>query len=776
MSTFRIPIAFDIYARDAPNPASDPRLVRISRPLIGSGFRVEEFGTGGGTLVVNRNDAECTAANFDDGNYVDVVDTRLNKSLGGFFMPEGTAVLLDAAKEGGGQTFTVKGSGTLSYMALAQWLNLAYVAPGGGTGVGGPGNSPRDDGQWHWPGNRYGSILERAYLEAVDPDRPENPIPAASIDFTYATDSAGNPFTAYSGDFTQGIGTNYIDTIADMIRLGLTVRMKPDFTLQAFQSEPGTDRSAGAFGANKVRFVAGVNIAEDTLARTRQPDVNLGLLLVQGVSSKPADMVQVVGTGRGEGFLQYGVTDDPTALADAGAMNLRLRERQTDTARFKITPGDAPLSGAYTPSWPGDGGDFWLGDIATIHTGTGEQDYNNVALRIAAIEWQVTEDGRADVYVEQGSTFYNFAHPGQVSASVVGSSSGCSCPVPAPACLGESGATTMIDWDWTTCVEPTLVPNTPSVGPGTTNWGDGVGSGGGPTGCYSPLNHDNGSRPWPVVAGDSVTAVATIWPYNNAGSFGLRWYNAGGAFMSAVWQNFGPIGAGWTDISVSGTAPVGASYADVVLMTGAGGTGVGFTGYVNHLVATKAGLPDELCGVSAYSGDNPPIIYGTTYIAGPGGYYIPAGSTLPAPVAADIRYDNSTSGLSATNLQDAIDELVTITPMFLIDGGGSAITTGIKGDLYFGFACRLVAVTLLADQSGSIVIDIWKDTYAAYPPTVADSIVASAPPTITTAVKSQDTTLTGWTLAISAGDVLRFNVDSCATIQRVTLALTAVRT
>lgn len=107
-----------------------------------------------------------------------------------------------------------------------------------------------------------------------------------------------------------------------------------------------------------------------------------------------------------------------------------------------------------------------------------------------------------------------------------------------------------------------------------------------------------------------------------------------------------------------------------------------------------------------------------------------------------------------------------------IDGGGSVITTGVKGDLYVPYAATITAVTMLADVSGSIVIDIWKDTYANYPPTVADTITAAAKPTISSATKSQDTTLTGWTTAIAAGDTLRFNVDSVTTMTRVTLILT----
>lgn len=113
---------------------------------------------------------------------------------------------------------------------------------------------------------------------------------------------------------------------------------------------------------------------------------------------------------------------------------------------------------------------------------------------------------------------------------------------------------------------------------------------------------------------------------------------------------------------------------------------------------------------------------------------------------------------------------------FVIDGGGATITTGIKGDLVVDFACTITGVTLLADQSGSIVVDIWKDSYANHPATVADTITASAKPTISSATKSQDVTLTGWTTSISAGQILRFNVDSVTSIQRLTVALKVART
>lgn len=106
-----------------------------------------------------------------------------------------------------------------------------------------------------------------------------------------------------------------------------------------------------------------------------------------------------------------------------------------------------------------------------------------------------------------------------------------------------------------------------------------------------------------------------------------------------------------------------------------------------------------------------------------------------------------------------------------LDGGGVAITTGVKGDWRAVVGGTITKVTVLADQSGSIVIDVWKDSFANYPPTVADTITASAKPTLSSATKAEDSTLTGWTKTFSAGDTFRFNVDSASTVTRVTLTI-----
>lgn len=114
--------------------------------------------------------------------------------------------------------------------------------------------------------------------------------------------------------------------------------------------------------------------------------------------------------------------------------------------------------------------------------------------------------------------------------------------------------------------------------------------------------------------------------------------------------------------------------------------------------------------------------------------------------------------------------------VMIIGNGTSAISAGIQGDIRFPFACTITGAYLLADQTGSIVIDLWKDTYANFPPTVADTITASEKPTISSGTKDSDETLTGWTTSVSAGDIIRVNVDSATTVTRCSLILAFTRT
>lgn len=121
---------------------------------------------------------------------------------------------------------------------------------------------------------------------------------------------------------------------------------------------------------------------------------------------------------------------------------------------------------------------------------------------------------------------------------------------------------------------------------------------------------------------------------------------------------------------------------------------------------------------------------------------------------------------------------------FAAAGGGSStrqITFGFPTgsltvseyvDVYVAYACTITAVTLGGGgATGSVELDIESASYANYPGTFA-SIVASAPPTISSATKSQDTGLSGWSTSIAAGTWLRVSVTSVTTLTRLSGALT----
>ena len=108
---------------------------------------------------------------------------------------------------------------------------------------------------------------------------------------------------------------------------------------------------------------------------------------------------------------------------------------------------------------------------------------------------------------------------------------------------------------------------------------------------------------------------------------------------------------------------------------------------------------------------------------------------------------------------------------FIISGGGSTITTGIKGYFRVGFNGTLQLVTLVSNETASMTVNIWKDTYANFPPTSADNITGGTPVTLTNTKTMQNTTLAGWTTTVSRGDWFAIQVGSVDTTTLATLDL-----
>jgi len=158
-------------------------------------------------------------------------------------------------------------------------------------------------------------------------------------------------------------------------------------------------------------------------------------------------------------------------------------------------------------------------------------------------------------------------------------------------------------------------------------------------------------------------------------------------------------------------------------------------------------------GTSGYNGSS-----GTSGVNGSSGTSGIAGSSGTSGIAGS-------SGTSGTSQTAAGSFGITV------DGGGSVIPTGLRGFVVIPYSGTITEWTIIADQSGSSVVDIWKSTYAGAPPTIANTITGSALPTLTASQKAQSSTLTGWTTSVTTGDVIGFNVNSASTITRLNLSI-----
>jgi ABC-type transporter Mla subunit MlaD len=111
----------------------------------------------------------------------------------------------------------------------------------------------------------------------------------------------------------------------------------------------------------------------------------------------------------------------------------------------------------------------------------------------------------------------------------------------------------------------------------------------------------------------------------------------------------------------------------------------------------------------------------------------------------------------------------TITAIF--DGGGQVLVAGAKAYINeIPYNSTITGWRIASPQTGDCVVDVWRDQYANWPPTVADTIISGAEkPTLSAANKNEDKALSTWQTTNVAGDGLVFNVDSAATVTYVVL-------
>ncbi len=159
---------------------------------------------------------------------------------------------------------------------------------------------------------------------------------------------------------------------------------------------------------------------------------------------------------------------------------------------------------------------------------------------------------------------------------------------------------------------------------------------------------------------------------------------------------------------------------------------------------------------------------------GPAGAAGSAGATgatgqqgIPGP-----RGEDGESGDVSYVLLQATSAAGGVTPRRVVgatfDGSGSPPTAGSVGYAVVPFNGTIDQWYIVGDAAGSAVVDVWKA--AGVIPTNANSIAGSEKPTLSAAQLANDTSLTTWsTLAVAAGDVFGFELESASTLTRVTV-------
>ena len=141
-------------------------------------------------------------------------------------------------------------------------------------------------------------------------------------------------------------------------------------------------------------------------------------------------------------------------------------------------------------------------------------------------------------------------------------------------------------------------------------------------------------------------------------------------------------------------------------------------------------------------------------------------------LTGDVTTPPASSGVTAATLKA---NLKTGSFGVTVDGVTGVVQPGQTGFVVIPYSGTITGWSISANAVGSIQFDVWKDALPGVIPTLADSIVAAAFPTLTAGQFITSTTLTGWTTAFAAGDVFGFYVNSASTIKNATLTIRTTR-
>ena len=355
------------------------------------------------------------------------------KVIGGYFLEEGDFLALDRRTL---RTLSFGGTGTLAYLDREiMWSHsyLSEIDPAYGT------QDPFDRlwrlwNQGDWAGGDFlGAVLWRVineglayrtggtythrhadgetYTDSHADDKLETAIPFVTLGFTQYVDSSGNPWTVGSGEFEASVGESLYEVTRRLMEAGLYVELNPDtFELRAWEvANHGRDRTGIAWGANVLRFQAPTavpstdrtdgNILND-LKRALRPFIRVTALLTGG-----GDDTYAVATGSATiPWHRHHASDvnDTAALSAIASRQITARNDAGDTVQVRAKVGNDPADGYYLP-----GEHALLDDLVTLDTGSGTWDWADAAYPLAKFIITSRRSGAPDVFYELGASYHS---------------------------------------------------------------------------------------------------------------------------------------------------------------------------------------------------------------------------------------------------------------------------------------------------------------------------------------------------------------------------------
>lgn len=255
------------------------------------------------------------------------------------------------------------------------------------------------DGIWRLDEGSPGAILWRVLQEAQAAGRPQQPLPDLTYGFTATVDSNGNTWDAHDGttEFDARITESVLSVALRLLPYGLIEQMSPYLVLGAYNASAyGVDRT-GDFAPGVVRFEKGVNIIPELGRQMRERPLHSHMLAVGSNSLYARAVLNDLGYVREGGITTQ--IEDETALEGQAEATLADERVKSERIRFAIPIGDDEANGKYLPFTH-----YNVGDLVTVHTGTGEHDFDTETFVLYAFTLEESVAGKWEkAVIEVGS-------------------------------------------------------------------------------------------------------------------------------------------------------------------------------------------------------------------------------------------------------------------------------------------------------------------------------------------------------------------------------------